>query len=567
MLKRSGRSLSSILFTLAKQLNQAFYRIIIALLLIVMISAKPANAQLPSNVLVGYLENWNNLRMSQADSRYNVFCLAFAYDPPTWTLGYDLQFTRPPGYATDAAMMTDIDLMHSQGKRVLLSIGGASGLIRLNSIAERDVFITSVNNIFTRFGNKIDGLDLDLEGASMAFGTTWTITAPAPGQTYMIDAIKSIMATYLATNSKKMILTAAPEVLYLMGGMSAFQVASYNGGAFLPILEGLRNEIDLLFMQLYNAGGASGGVYAWDGNLYYDNGTPDFALAMCESVIKGFTCVSGKGTWNPFPESKIAFGLPATSAASTAGTGYLTNSEVCDAVRYFKGLIPKPGSITYTMNAFRPGMKGLMTWSINEDNASINGQWNFATNFNASCGLSATAPVSLLYFNAERSNEQVLLDWTTSSETNNDYFAIEYSTDGILFSEIAKVAGLGNSSIGQHYDYADYNTVEGDCYYRLAQYDFDGTVHYSEIKTVTNSFESGLHLNRNPFVNTLSVVPYGHEGVEASIRVTDCSGKLLLSKVVKGTEEIRIGESFVPGLYLLQFSCQGQTKQYKIIKQ
>lgn len=564
MLKRSDR-IPSILFIFLNPLKSLFGKSVRVMLMIMILSGS-LYAQLPSNVLVGYLENWNNLRMSQADSRYNVFCLAFAYDPPVNTVGYDIQFTLPSGYANDAALMTDIDLMHSQGKRVLLSLGGATGLIRLNSLAERNTFISSINNIFTRFGNKLDGLDLDLEGASMAFGTTWTITSPAAGQTYMVDAIKSIMATYQTTNGKKMILTAAPEVLYLMGGMSAFQVTNYNGGAFLPILDGLRNEIDLLFMQLYNAGGATGGVYAWDGNLYYDNGTPDFALAMCESVIKGFNCVSGKGTWNPFPDNKVAFGLPATSAASTAGSGYLTNSEVCDAVRYFKGLISKPASITYTMNTFRPGMKGLMTWSINEDNASVNGQWNFASNFNASCGLSVTAPVSLLYFKAERSGEQVLLSWGTASETNNSYFEIEYSPDGVFFSGIAQVDGLGNSNTGKDYSYFDQNTSEGNCYYRLAQYDFDGTVHYSSIETVVTSAEAGLHLSSNPFEHTIGMTSYGNGNDEITIKVLDSSGNLLLTRNAKGSEEIITGESFPSGLYLLQYFYKGKTKLYKVVK-
>ncbi|HWZ22218.1 MAG TPA: glycosyl hydrolase family 18 protein, partial [Cytophagaceae bacterium] len=454
--------------------------------------------------------------------------------------------------------------VHSQGKVVLVSIGGATGPIQITSAAEQTTFVNSINAIFTRFGNKIDGIDLDLETQSMAFGSTWTMSSPAAAQTYMVTSIQSIMATYQTTNSKKMILTAAPEVIYLMGGMSNYQVTNLNGGAFLPILDGLRSQIDLLQMQLYNAGGASGGVYGWDGNLYYDNGTADFALAMNESVIKGFTCepITAKGTWNPFPASKIAFGFPATTAAAT--TGYVTPANICPAVKYFKGLIAKPGGITYTMNTSRPGLRGLMTWDINLDQG--NG-WAFATGYTCSF----PAPVTLLNFDAIRSVDNVYIEWTTANETNNDYYSVERSSDGISFTEIVKIQGLGTSATGKTYDFTDLNSsIGGYNYYRLAQYDIDGAVHYSSIVTVDPvEGGNGLHISSNPFADVLIVSPYGsgERDETSSISVIDYSGKLLTTKNVRINEECRIGEEYKAGFYILEFQYNGQAKRYKVIKQ
>jgi len=350
------------------------------------ISAYISVAQLPSNVLVGYHENWGTLKLSQIQSNYNVICLSFGLPVNYPAVGYDIRYSIPTAYTgtsaqIKAAFMSDIDALHAAGKKVLLSIGGATGPVMLSTTAQRDVFISSVNLIFSDYNYKIDGIDLDLESSSMAFGSSWTITSPAAGQTNMVNAVKSIMSNYQTQTGKKMLLTATPEVVYLMGGLSSYQVTNLNGGAFLPILDGLRNDIDLLQMQLYNAGGSNGGVYAWNGTIYFDNGTADFALAMNESIIKGFTCVGGKGTITGITENKIAFGLPATSAASTASTGYVTAANVCNAVKYFRGAISKPAGVTYTMSASYPAFKGLMTWSINEDYASVNGSWNFALNF------------------------------------------------------------------------------------------------------------------------------------------------------------------------------------------
>src|SRR6478735_8272380 len=182
-----------------------------------------AYAQLPSNVLVGYHENWNTLKISQAHANYNVICLSFALPVNYPAVGYDLRYALPAGYTTVAQMMTDIDLVHSQGKVVLLSIGGATGPVMLNSAAQQTTFENSLNAIFTTYGNKIDGIDLDLETQSLNFGP-WTLTSPDAAQTRLVNAVKNVMANYQTVNGKKMILTMAPEVIYLMGGLSTYQV-------------------------------------------------------------------------------------------------------------------------------------------------------------------------------------------------------------------------------------------------------------------------------------------------------------------------------------------------------
>jgi chitinase len=395
---------------------------------------RASQAQLPAHVLVGYHENWGTLRLTDAHANYNVICLSFALPVNYPSVGYDLRYALPAAYSTVAQMKADIDILHSQGKVVLLSIGGATGPIFLNSAAEQTTFENSINAILTTYGNKIDGIDMDLESSSMAFGSTWTISSPTAAQTRMVNAIKNIMATYLATNSKKMILTMAPEVIYLMGGLSSNQITNYNGGAYLPILDGLRNELDLLHMQLYNAGGASGGVYAWNNTLYYDNGTIDFALAMNESITKGFTCKSSKGTFVGIPSSKLAFGLPASSAGS--GSGYVIPANICTGVQYFMGQISKPASATYTMSASYPAFRGLMTWAIDEDYANTS-QWSFALGY--SCSM--TLPVQDMN---HQLNVQVYPNPSNNYFTiNTDYasHAVLQSVNGSVIKELDIAAG------------------------------------------------------------------------------------------------------------------------------
>jgi chitinase len=522
-------------------------------------------AQLPANVLVGYHENWSALSLIQtgAGLNYNVINLAFGLPittGPTGACTCDIRYALPPAYGSIAAMNTDIDALHAAGKKVILSLGGATGPIILSNAANTTTFINSVNAIFAAYSYKIDGLDLDLETTSMtSIASTWTMAAPAPEQTNMVTAIQSIAASYQTNHPthNRMLLTMAPEVYYLNGALSAFQVTA-SGGVFLPILVGLSAQLDLLQMQLYNS---PGGVNAWNGTTYFE-ATGDFVVAMNETVVKGFTLLAGKGTFAGIPASKIGFGLPANTAA--AGSGFVSYSDICLAVKYFKGTIAKPAGWTYNMTAAYPTLKGLMTWDINLDLSSSTPVWGFASNYTCSF----PAPVTLISFTGNRSNENVYLNWITADETNNDYYSLERSSDGISFSEITKIKGLGTSSQGKAYNYTDtYSSME-DVYYRLAQYDMDGVVHYSSVITVTAAnTKAGLLIQNNPFQEILYVLPYGENNKDAIINILDYSGKLMASKTVKTNEEIALGADLQSGLYFLQFVNNGEITNYKVIKQ
>ena len=89
----------------------------------------------------------------------------------------------------------------------------------------------------------------------------------------------------------------------------------------------------------------------------------------------------------------------------------------------------------------------------------------------------AFLPIELLSFTAkEISGNLVQLEWETASETNNDYFIVEKSTDGINYTSIGNVKGSGNSTNNHNYSWLDKkNESIPLSYYRLQQVDFDGT--------------------------------------------------------------------------------------------
>lgn len=99
---------------------------------------------------------------------------------------------------------------------------------------------------------------------------------------------------------------------------------------------------------------------------------------------------------------------------------------------------------------------------------------------------SGSLPVELLYFVSNiADNGDIILRWSTASETNNDYFTVEFSNNGQNFEEVAKVLGAGNSNEILVYTYKVENLDR--LYYRLKQTDYDGNYAYSDIIYVEKS--------------------------------------------------------------------------------
>jgi hypothetical protein len=82
--------------------------------------------------------------------------------------------------------------------------------------------------------------------------------------------------------------------------------------------------------------------------------------------------------------------------------------------------------------------------------------------------------------------------WTTSSEHNADFFAVEKSIDGIHWSKIAEVKASGNSNNLQKYSYTDNTTNTELTFYRLKQVDFNLSFSYSNIIEVNHAREEIL---------------------------------------------------------------------------
>jgi chitinase len=329
-----------------------------------------AYSQIPDPALIGYWHNWNDanapyIQLDDVDNRYNVIEIAFAVP----TSPSDMNMIFSPDGVSQSELITKIQELQSQEKKVLLSIGGATTSIDLTTEENKDAFVSSLTAIINTYG--FDGIDIDIENGNSILISGGTIEAPGNiAQVNLIDAIKQIMENYQITNSKKLLLTMAPETAYVQGGQSAF--GSIWGG-YLPIINQLRDSIDVLQVQLYN----SGTMYGVDGSIY-EQGNADFIVAMTEAVIQGFNTTGGM--FEGLPASKVAIGLPACSNA--AGGGFVDSATVKSAIDYLLGNGPQPGTYVLSNSNGYPTLKGMMTWSINWDALSnCETAYQFANNY------------------------------------------------------------------------------------------------------------------------------------------------------------------------------------------
>jgi hypothetical protein len=104
----------------------------------------------------------------------------------------------------------------------------------------------------------------------------------------------------------------------------------------------------------------------------------------------------------------------------------------------------------------------------------------------------ATLPVEFMAFTANPHKENIMLDWSTAIETDNEGFSVERSIDGASFTSIGYVNGYGDTGNQVGYQFEEENVVAGqEYYYRLRQEDYDGAFDYFSIVTVRVDGDNG----------------------------------------------------------------------------
>jgi len=120
-------------------------------------------------------------------------------------------------------------------------------------------------------------------------------------------------------------------------------------------------------------------------------------------------------------------------------------------------------------------------------------------------GVPTALPVEYVYFNAEESNREVVLNWKTASEKNSHYFEIQRSENGDSWKAMDQIEAAGNSNSYKSYKWTDNNVMSKLYYYRLKQVDFDGAFEYSPIRSVAFKAIKDLVIFPNPASSSITI--------------------------------------------------------------
>ncbi|MGP8214542.1 MAG: beta strand repeat-containing protein [Bacteroidia bacterium] len=219
--------------------------------------------------------------------------------------------------------------------------------------------------------------------------------------------------------------------------------------------------------------------------------------------------------------------INASNAAGTVGT-YVAPSQF------------------YGANDFEVERTGLTlaqmaaTWYVGTDNLT-----------------SSPLPIQLTSFTAQCQNYYALLQWTTATETDNDYFTIDRTQDGINFTTIAVVKGAGTSSASHTYSAIDESPLPGISYYRISQTDLDGnTEQFNTI--VFESCENSESVNAYCINdNTIDMQVNSNSPGIYTLTLINMFGQVISTQninVSAGLKDYKINAQVARGVYILQIT-------------
>jgi chitinase len=310
--------------------------------------AVPRTGPRNGHQLIGYWANYGSTAVPASDlpPQWDTVLVAFAtpdHNAPEGTM----QFRVPASLDTEQ-FKAGIALLKSQGRKVMISLGGGGQHFTLADPKAVPNFVSSVARIVTEYG--FDGIDIDFESPSLSIdaGDTDFRRPTTPSIVNLISAIRQLRERI----GPQLLISLVPEGTQIPAGYP-----SYGGqfGSYLPIAHALRDMLTFMDVQDYNTPPLQG----LDGEIYQP-GTVDYHAAMTELVLHGFD-VGGdpKQFFPPLPPEKVAVGFL---------TGDTTPAIVSQAMDYIiTGKTPAGIGYKLRQAGGYPGMIGAMFWTIDAD--------------------------------------------------------------------------------------------------------------------------------------------------------------------------------------------------------
>jgi chitinase len=258
-----------------------------------------------------------------------------------------MQFNGPAGQGP-GQFKADIASLQSQGRKVMISLGGGGQHFTLADPKRVPNFVASVTKIVSDYG--FDGIDIDFESPSLSIdpGDVDFRHPTTPSIVNLISALRQLHDHF----GPKFMISLVPEGTQIPSGYP-----SYGGqfGSYLPIVYAIRDILSFVDVQDYNTPPLEG----LDGEIYQP-GSVDYHAAMTELLLHGFD-VGGDPKYHfaPMPADKVAVGFL---------TPDTTPAIVNQAMDYIiAGKAPAGTKYKLRNSSGYPAMIGAMFWTIDDD--------------------------------------------------------------------------------------------------------------------------------------------------------------------------------------------------------
>ena len=176
-------------------------------------------------------------------------------------------------------------------------------------------------------------------------------------------------------------------------------------------------------------------------------------------------------------------------------------------------------------------------------------------------------PVTLLEFTAKKEGSAASLNWSTTYESNSDYFNVEHSSNAKDWNTLSKITSANQSGVLKNYGFSHGAPAAGANYYRLKMVDKDQSYAYSKIRALYFEQSYQVELYPNPAIEKVRINMDHWENI-AAVKLLNAQGNTLFETHKKPlVKEINM-KDFPAGLYVVQLQWNdGSVEAAKVIKQ
>jgi hypothetical protein len=177
----------------------------------------------------------------------------------------------------------------------------------------------------------------------------------------------------------------------------------------------------------------------------------------------------------------------------------------------------------------------------------------------------STLPVELVNFTATLlTDQQVQLEWTTASESENSHFEVQKSSDGNNFKTIGQVRAAGPDGHGESYQFTDPEKITARTYFRLRQFDKDGR---SKMLGLRGVLPSGVKVQTSVYPNPVKgnsiTITTSNVSLPIIWQLLDGNGRKVCEGILKQRSQQVSLSGIISGIYYLKV---GKEEVIKLIK-